>query len=62
MSGEARELFARFVPDGDVGRFAEDLPPSLRDDFAGTMKLLRDADFPSSAVDYPRARTHFVVA
>jgi type I restriction enzyme R subunit len=25
MSGDARELFARFVPEGDIGRFAEDL-------------------------------------
>ena len=22
MSGEAREKFARFIPDGDIGRFA----------------------------------------
>lgn len=62
MSGEARELFARFIPDGDIAAFAEDLPARLRGDFAGTMKVLRDADFLKLCVDYPRARTHFVVA
>ncbi|WP_459980936.1 type I restriction-modification enzyme R subunit C-terminal domain-containing protein, partial [Mycobacterium avium] len=62
MSGEARDLFARFIPDGDVASFAEDLPAKLRGDFAGTMKILRDADFLKLCVEYPRARTHFVVA
>lgn len=62
MSGEARELFARFIPDGDIASFAEDLPAKLRGDFAGTMKILRDADFLKLCVEYPRARTHFVVA
>nr|CRL76793.1 helicase, type I site-specific restriction-modification system restriction subunit [Mycolicibacterium malmesburyense] len=62
MSGEARDLFARFIPDGDVAAFAEDLPAKLRGEFAGTMKILRDADFLKLCVDYPRARTRFVVA
>ncbi|SHW33227.1 helicase, type I site-specific restriction-modification system restriction subunit [Mycobacteroides abscessus subsp. abscessus] len=50
MSGEARELFARFIPDGDIGHFAEGLPTKLRGDFAGTMKILRDPDLSSSRV------------
>lgn len=62
MSGEARELFARFVPNGDTAHFAEDLRGKLRGDFAGTMKILRDPDFLKLCVEYPRARTHFVVA
>jgi type I restriction enzyme, R subunit len=62
MSGEARELFSRFIPDGDIARFAEDLPAKLRGDFAGTMKILGDADFLKLCVEYPRARAHFVVA
>src|SRR4051812_29051095 len=40
MSGEARELFARFIPDGDVSRFAQAIPRRLNDDFAGVMQLL----------------------
>lgn len=62
MSGEARELFARFIPNGDIGHFAEGLPTKLRGDFAGTMKILRDPDFLKLCVEYPRARTPFVVA
>ncbi|MGC7272798.1 restriction endonuclease subunit R, partial [Mycobacteroides abscessus subsp. abscessus] len=62
MSGEARELFARFIPDGDMGHFAEVLPAKLRSDFVGTMKILRDPDFLTLCIEYPRARTHFVVA
>ncbi len=62
MSGEARELFARFIPDGDIAHFAEDLHTRLRSDFGGTIKVLRDADFLKLCIDYPRARRHFVVA
>ena len=46
MSGEAREQFAAWIPDGDMGRFAGELPQRLRDDFADTMKLLRNPDVP----------------
>jgi type I restriction enzyme, R subunit len=62
MSGDARDLFASFVADGDVARFAEDLPSKLRSEFAGTMTILRNADFLKLCVDYPRARTKFIVA
>jgi type I restriction enzyme, R subunit len=42
MSGDARELFARFIPDGDVGRYAEELAATLREAFTDTMRILRD--------------------
>jgi type I restriction enzyme R subunit len=62
MTGDARELFARFVPDGDVERFGEDLPVNLRGDFAGTMKVLRDEDFQRLLLSYPRPFRKFFVA
>jgi len=62
MSGEAHELFARFIPDGDVGRFAEDLAGLLRGAFADTMRTLRNADFQKLLVDYPRGQRTFIVA
>lgn len=62
MSGDAQELFGRFIPDGDVGTFAESLPARMREDFAGTMKILRDSDFLRLCVEYPRARQPFIVA
>lgn len=62
MSGDARDLFARFVPDGDVGRFAEDLQAMLRESFTDTMHTLRDKDFQDLLVNYPRPPRTFLVA
>jgi type I restriction enzyme R subunit len=62
MSGDARDLFARCIADGDMGRFAEDLPAMLRNDFSDTMKVLRDKDFQTLLIEYPRASRTFIVA
>jgi type I restriction enzyme R subunit len=62
MTGDARELFARFVPDGDVGRYSEDLPGLLRGEFTETMKVLRDGDFQELLLSYPRPNRKFFVA
>jgi len=62
MTGEARELFARFIADGDVGRFAEDLPGMLRGQFGPIMNILRDADIQKLLVDYPRGQRTFIIA
>ena len=45
MSGEARELFAAYIPDGDMGSYAAELGNTCVQDFTGTMGLLRKADF-----------------
>ncbi len=62
MSGDARELFARFIPAGDIGRFARELPRRLREDFVGTMQILRDREFQDLVVSYPRAERRFLIA
>ena len=62
MSGDARELFARFVPDGDLGGYAEALETELARDFSGTMKLLREKDFQHLLIHYPRPPRTFLVA
>lgn len=62
MSGEARELFARFLDDGDLGRFAERLPTLLQSAFAATMETLRDPDFQRLLDEYPRPQRSFIVA
>ena len=62
MSGDARDLFARFIPDGDVARFAEELPASIRSDFTRTMTILRDKDFLDLATSYPRSERTFLIA
>ena len=57
MAGEARRVFAAYVPDGDLGRFARDLPRALQRGFVGTMKLLRDAAF-QDLLRLPAPRAH----
>ncbi len=62
MAGEARDDFARFIPDGDVGRFAAGLKDALGKRFTETMKLLRDREFQKLLTDYKRPPKTFVVA
>lgn len=62
MAAEAREQFARFMPDGDMARFARELPGRLSADFAGTMRLLRDKAFQDLLQNYPRKPRVFYVA
>ncbi len=62
MSGEARDMFAAFVPDGDLARFARDLPKTLRGNFTEAMGLLRNKDFQTLLVSYPRPDRTFVRA
>ncbi len=62
MSGDARDLFARFIPDGDLGRFAEDLPAQLREHFAETMLVLREQAFQDLLTKYPRPERTFFIA
>src|SRR5439155_13356298 len=55
--------FERFgVPDGDVGKYAKALPGELKRNFGDAMKLLRDKDFQTLLVEYPRPPKRFFVA
>lgn len=62
MSGEAREQFTTYIPDGDMGRFAAGLLRSLKDEFTTTIKLLRDKNFQDLLVNYQRKKRTFVIA
>ncbi|HVU04298.1 MAG TPA: type I restriction-modification enzyme R subunit C-terminal domain-containing protein, partial [Polyangiaceae bacterium] len=62
MSAEARDMFAKYVADGDLAKYARQLPVSLRQDFVGGMKLLRDAGFQELLVSYPRPQRTFMRA
>jgi type I restriction enzyme R subunit len=61
MSGNAREKFARYIPEGNMGKFAGKLPERIRNDFTDTMKLLRDKDFQDLLLNYERAKRQFLV-
>ncbi len=64
MDGEkAPPLFEAFgVPDGDVAKYAAQLPAALKRDFTGSMKLLRRPDFQELLVNYPRRPKIFIKA
>ena len=62
MSAKARQMFAHYIPDGDMANYAKQLPQNLRADFVETMKLLRDKEFQNLLVDYPRAERVFIRA
>ncbi|MCW8129987.1 MAG: DEAD/DEAH box helicase family protein [Planctomycetota bacterium] len=61
MSGEAREFLATMIPDGDLSKFARELPQALKQDFTGTMKVLRDPRMQNFLVNYPRPKNVFLV-
>lgn len=62
MSGRAREMFSAFVDDGDLARFARELPLRLERDFMQTMALLRNPSFQDLLLHYPRPERTFLVA
>jgi type I restriction enzyme R subunit len=62
MSGKAREEFAQFIPDGDVSRFADQLPQLIRKEFTPTLGLLRRSEFQELLQNYERAKNYFLVA
>jgi type I restriction enzyme R subunit len=62
MSGEAREQFTAYIPDGDINRFASELPTKIKNDFTTTMQLLRDPAFQDLLLNYKRPQRTFVRA
>jgi len=62
MTGKAREDFAAFVPDGDIGRFAAELPSKIGKDFTETLKLLRNEQFQHLLLNYERADKVFLIS
>src|SRR3972149_5628725 len=61
ISGESREMFANSISDGDIGKFAGELPERLKKDFTNTMNLLRNEKFQDLLLNYPRAKKSFLV-
>lgn len=62
MSGEARDMFARYIEGGDLGRYASELPRKLTQAFTDTMSLLREKTFQDLLVNYKRRERTFIKA
>jgi len=61
MSGEATATFEPFIPAGDLASFINGLPRDLRDEFVPTMAILRNPEFQKAILNFPRAKSEFVV-
>jgi type I restriction enzyme R subunit len=62
MAGAAREDFAAYIPAGDLAAFAVKLPGALRQDFTGTMTILRNPELQRLLVGYKRKERVFLVS
>lgn len=61
MSGEAREKFAEFIPEGNISKFTDELRNRIAKDFDKVMALLRNKKFQELCIDYPRAKRTFLI-
>jgi type I restriction enzyme R subunit len=59
MGADARELFAKYIPDGDMKAFTDKLAENINNNFTETMKLLRDKAFQDLLINYPRPKKIF---
>lgn len=62
ISSEGRKEFETYLPDGDIGQFANQFKSAIRQEFSKTMKLLNDKGFQKLLVSYKKARNTFIVA
>ncbi len=62
ISAEGRALMKQYVPDGDIGGYARTLGQRLDEEWANTMRVLRDPEFLALLEKYPRPRPIFIEA
>lgn len=62
MTGKAREEFAAFFPDGDIGKFASELPANILNNFTHSLQLLRNENFQKLLLNYERADKAFLIS
>lgn len=59
MGGEAREAFSKYIPDGDMKTYADNLKTNISNNFTETMKLLRNKEFQDLLENYPKPKRVF---
>ncbi|MGY1681989.1 type I restriction endonuclease subunit R [Geodermatophilus sp. SYSU D01176] len=62
IPGDTREALAAYIPDGDLGTFAEGLQARLDSAFLPTMQLLRNEGFQDLLINFKRPPRTFIVA
>ncbi|MFI5204306.1 MAG: DEAD/DEAH box helicase family protein, partial [Flavobacteriales bacterium] len=62
MSSEARGDFASFIPEGDIGKFANGLTKQIKTNLVTTLKLLNNKAFQKLLVAYKRPQAVFLIA
>ena len=62
MSAKARDDFSKFIPEGAVTPFTDNLKENLRSSFNSTMEILRNKEFQELMENYDRARNPFYVS
>ncbi|HPG35669.1 MAG TPA: DEAD/DEAH box helicase family protein [bacterium] len=62
MSAKARDDFSKFIPEGAVTPFTDNLKDNLRSSFNSTMDILRNKEFQELMENYDRARNPFYVS
>ncbi|MCL4366717.1 DEAD/DEAH box helicase family protein [Patescibacteria group bacterium] len=62
ITAEGREMFAKYITDGDISAFAKNLPDKLAEDRVGTLKVLTDPKFIDLLKNYPRPPKRFIRA
>ncbi|MEQ8187563.1 MAG: type I restriction-modification enzyme R subunit C-terminal domain-containing protein [Candidatus Eremiobacterota bacterium] len=61
LPGETIEQLASYIRDGDLSKFASELPKKIKDNFLNTMKILRDKNFQHLLCVYNRMNKTFLV-
>lgn len=62
ISAQGREMMAKFIANGDIGQFAQELPDRLENERVKTLQLLTDNKFIDLLINYPRAQKVFIRA
>ncbi len=62
ISAEGRQMFGKFIPNGDIGEFAKSLPANLDKDRVNTLQLLTNKDFIELLTHYLKPPRKFIKA
>jgi len=62
ISEQGREKIKPFINDGDVGKFANNLPDDITNNFVETVKLLKNESFQYQLKHYDRVKNDFLLA